>query len=223
MKEVLQSRYVLADDLIIRGFEWGSASFEFYQRGWWSRIYEYQWMLDACKAYFDDFKGKSALDIATGVLHPGMFLLKSLGFDRVVGTDLFDVKDHLFVKEIKDGIEYVKESVMHPTMKDKFDCVSCISFLEHIPNYQQEFALENILSYVSEDGCAIFTFDIPGYDFQTDLPLYESVLKKQGFYFSNVEVDAKKILTTTNSPVAAQDLKGRGISCYRLFAGRKPL
>ena len=219
MNDIFTSRYFKTDDPIIKLFQWGGLDFEFYNRGWWSRIYEYQWVIDVCNNLRPDQLG-SAIDIATGIQHPGMFMLKSLGFNKVVGVDLFEEKDFMYRKNLCDGIFYVKEDINYPSLKEKFSAITCISFLEHIRPNSQEQVLQNIINYVSESGCIIMTFDMPGYDYPTNLSLYKTVLERNGFKIDNKDVEETQKISTQNSKIAEQVLRTKPIYCYRLFAWR---
>lgn len=222
MIKLFQSRFFLESDPIMRDFSWKGKSFHLYDNGWWSRIYEYQWMYDVSKEYFaDNISSKSAIDVATGNVHPGMFILKSAGFKTVVGVDLF-LQDKLHNADIlSEDIRYMQEDILAPKINTKFDCVSCISLIEHIHPQNQEEAIRNILSYVAAKGCVIFTFDFPGYDYAANIPMYESILKGCGFTFQKEEVDKNQIMKATTSSIASNFVKSKNLSCYRIFSYRE--
>jgi len=85
---VFFSRYFLITDIFLEDFSWKDLSWNFRKLKWWSRGYEYQWVNDICKEF--SCEGRSAVDVGTGDEHPGVFLLKSHGFDKVVGIDLIN-------------------------------------------------------------------------------------------------------------------------------------
>jgi len=219
MNNIFNSRPILISDEYINDFSWENIKFDFVQKKWWSRIYEYQWLNKVIKEYFkEDIKHKTAIDIATGEKHPGMFLLKESGCSRVVGVDLFDISKFLYRENVKNGIEYIQENILFPKIKEKFDIISCISFLEHIePKFQCEI-LQNIIDYSKEKSIIVMTFDIPGYEYVTNLDMYIEKIRQHGFNINISEVDNSDILTTKNSNISPDDLKEKSLSCYRLFA-----
>ncbi len=219
--DVFTSRYFTIDDPVISHFTWQDVSWDFYKMHWWSRIYEYEWARNVCNAYFNDISSKSVIDIATGDQHPGIFMFKSLGFSRVVGTDILPLNKLKFCAIINDGIEYIQDNILDVKISDKFDCVSCISVLEHFNPDDQKVALKNIANMINDNGCILLTFDVPGYEGKTDVCLYENILQSLGFYFKGEVVEKDKIITTANSPIACSDLRRKQLSCYRLFASKR--
>ena len=221
--DIFSSRYFIHSDLFMEKFDWDGVSFDFCKMGWWSRIYEYEWMKNVCTSYFSDISEKSVVDIATGDQHPCMFILKSLGFLRVVGPDILPLDKLKHCSFVKNGIEYVQDDVCTTKIKDRFDCVSCISVLEHLDPKRQIIALENIINMTKDNGCIVLTFDMPGYEYSTSIETYGKILQSRGFYFLNQHVEDNKKIMTTNSPIACLNLRQMNLSCYRIFASRKPL
>lgn len=207
------SRYFVKNDNIMRDFAWQDLYFEFYNKGWWSRIYEYRWIIDACA----NCAGKTVIDIATGIEHPGMFILKSCGFSRVLGIDLFEKDRFYFAGHLTDGIEYRKENILTPTIQERFDCVSCISLMEHIPSEKQRSAMQSIINYMKTGGTLLMTFDMPGYDYRVNFEGLLQVLRDNRLQFTLSESPSTP-LTTENSPIAVQELRSMNLKCFRLYA-----
>jgi SAM-dependent methyltransferase len=192
--------------------------FPFKKNGWWSRVYEYRWMKDVNEVYFGSSENKSAIDVATGDQHPGMFILESVGFSRVVGTDLFPKQKYRY--SLKSNMEYVCDDIVHSKIIEKFDSVNCISVLEHIDPELQSLALENMIRMVKSGGIIVLTFDMPGFEYKTNLDLYKEILRKNGMSF--LEKNADNILTTRNYNGNIDSvLVDKNLSCYRIVAEKK--
>jgi hypothetical protein len=219
----LTSKYFVQGDPVIEKFDWNGLSFDFYKMKWWSRIYEYEWLRNCCTEYFKDMNNKSVIDVATGDQHPAMFIFKSLGFSKVVGTDVVLPEKMKYYSFVKDGIQYVVDDILNTKIKEKFDCVACISVLEHLRLDRQKVALSNLINMVSDDGCLILTFDVAETRTITDIKVYEEMLKSSGFYFQNESVEGKTIVTSHTSPIVSSIVRRMHLSCYRLFATRRKL
>ena len=209
--DILTSRLIDNSDRHIREFSYNGRHFEFYNRGWWSRTFEYAWMIDAAQAHFASITNKTAIDIATGDCHPGALILQSLGF-KTTGTDLYAPSKFPYPES---GITYITDDIVYSQLNEQYDCVCCISVLEHISHNYQEQALHNILKRVRPGGCAILTFDSPGYDSVTDIELYHKVVNDIGFTTtrdqSNDPIRSSKLPTS-------HDVQSLDLKCYRLFA-----
>lgn len=219
-KENFYSRYFTWDDPIIRDFSYGSLYAEFYNRGWWSRVYEYEWAKNVAIDFFGNISDKTAIDIATGIQHPNIFIMKKAGFFKVVGTDVFDKKDFYYVKHLDGNTEYINDDLLNPKIEDKFDCVSCISMIEHLHPDEQIIAIRNLMHYLKPKGCLIVTFDMPGFEYKTDLCLYKKILSDSGFTCFYKDVREQDIVKTSKCDNAEKSLKKLDLSCYRMFAFR---
>lgn len=219
INDILTSRYFVRDDSIMDSIKFNELVFEIKNRGWWSRVYEYKWMVDVATCYFKgSFDNKNSLDVATGIQHPGMFILKLLGFQNVVGTDIFNDVDFLYRKNIVDGMAYIRDDILNPKLPTKFDFITCISFLEHLPPENQDCALINMLNYLKDDGCIALTFDMPGYEYKTNVEMYKTVLRENGMEYIEVDVNNSDIMTTRDCKNVSKDLYDLNLSCYRIFA-----
>ena len=166
---------------------------------------------------------KSVIDVATGDQHPAMFILKSLGFSKVIGTDVVPPEKMKYHPFVKDGIQYIVDDILNTKIREKFDCVVCISVLEHFKLDCQKVALLNLMNMVSDDGCLVLTFDVSENRIITDAKMYEDILQSSGFYFQNESIEGKTIVSSHTSPIVSPILKNMNLSCYRLFATRKKL
>ena len=207
--DIFSSRYFTKDDPIMKDFAWGTLYAEFFQRGWWSRIYEYEWVKEASMAFFQSPSQHTAIDVATGIQHPNIFIMKDAGFSRVVGTDIFDRESFLYFKHLGNNIEYIKDNLLNPRIEDKFDCVSCISMIEHLPPKCQKTAISNLVNYLKPNGCIMITFDMPGFEYKTDLQLYRDVLMEHGLNVFSKEVQDISIVRTSTCHNASQDLRSK--------------
>ena len=218
MDNIFKSRFFKLDDPILADFQWEDINFKIKEKKWWSRVYEYRWLQDCCTRFFIDIKTKNVIDIATGEQHPGLFILSKIGFKNVIGTDIFDIGQYWFRHKLQCSRNYIQEDILQPIIKDKFDCVVAISFLEHLPPESQKLALINMIERVENHGCIILTFDYPFYDYATNLDLYKSILKDRGFYFECENICEKQIMNSANSDCSNEYCKKMSLSCYRIFA-----
>lgn len=218
--DVFSSRLFVKRDALISNFEWNGYTINIMQNRWWSRPFEYKWIEDVCASYFDSLDNRTVIDIATGSTHPGIFILKKLGFKKVIGTDLFDIDLFQPKNFISEGMEYVKDDILNPKIKEKFDCITFISVLEHFHPDNQRKVMENIISYLKDNGCLIFTFDMPGFDYLTNIPLYKEILVENKFSFREVDINKDDIVVKSSNCSNAGGLARKNLSCYRLFAWR---
>jgi len=215
----MDSRYVLKTDEKMPTFQWEEELWEFDKLQWWSRPYEYAWMFDCCRAFFgEDIKEKTVIDVATGILHPGMFILKKAGFKRVVGTDLYPLSRHQYNQYINGNISYIQEDILNPSSKEKFDCVTCISSLEHFPSSYHEISILNLMAKCKQsNSCIILTFDMPGFEYETNLNLYKTLLSQNNWKYNCIDAADKEILRSIDCNTN-EECKQKNLSCYRLFA-----
>lgn len=208
---ILQSRYFKNSDSQLLAFEFDNFFWDFTSKGWWSRIYEYSWMVDVANST-PNRNELRAIDFATGNKHPGSLILKKMGFNSVTCTDIFDKSKWQFNNVA--NIEY-KQSDITKDFVGKYDFVCCISVIEHLQN--QKEAIENLCKHVNYGGCLLLTFDIPGFDYPTDLNMYKEILKDNNMKFFVSEDNTDKISTFT-SEWAKPVLKESELFCYRIFA-----
>ena len=208
---VFSSRYFLTTDAFLENFSWKDLNWDFRKLKWWSRIYEYQWVNDVCKE-FD--KRRSAVDVGTGDEHPGVFLLKSHGFKRVVGIDLIKKSEWKYREYLGNGIKYVSGDIANGC-SGKYDLVMCISTLEHIHPRTQPRVLKNLMSLVDDGGILLLTFDMPGCDYKT----YLEMLKEFNFSVILEDEGDIPIVKTTNSAVQPSP-RTKKLFCYRICATR---
>lgn len=221
--DIYSSRLFIKSDPMIKEFRFENLYLNIFEprRKWWSRPYEYKWMGDTSSAYFDFLEPKSAIDVATGNSHPGIFILKKSGFSKVVGTDLFDITSYQHRVHLKDGMQFVKDDILCPKINEKFDCLTCVSVLEHFHPDTQKKALQNMITYLNPNSCIILTFDMPGFDYLTNLPLYKETLSENSFSFREDNLKEGDVVVNSSNCSNAGRLARRRLSCYRIFAWRK--
>ena len=67
----------------------------------------------------------------------------------------------------------------------------------------------------------MLTFDMPGFEWDTDLDMYRHILRQREFDFIEVEVPFWHRLTSRNGPVPFAGWESLGrleLECYRLLA-----
>ncbi len=200
----------------------GPARWDFVRLRWWSRIFEYRWMIDALVRHFaNDLRGRTLVDLGCGYEHPGAHMLADLGAARVLATDLAD-RIELYERCPAANLAYRRHDMTRP-LAERFDAVVCISVLEHLPLADQATALGHLADAVAPGGALVMTFDMPGFEHDTPLDLYRRTLRARGLRFDEVEVPAAERLTSRNGPVAISGFPEVGLvelEVYRLFATR---
>jgi len=229
---MIKSRYVSVDDKYMKHFSTGPRFLKllgikihywnFVKTGWWSRAYEYQLINDVVHNAFGlDVIHKTALDFGCGDAHPGLFIIEKLKFNKVYGCDLFD--HHPLLKTKKFNINYFKNHLSGP--KIQYDLITIISVLEHLEPKLQKDILLDLISMLSDDGVIILTFDMPGFEYKTDLSLYLNIFKENGIIYKLDELDVSKRLDNFNSvaafPKGWPKLGMKRAECYRLVGYKK--
>ena len=191
---------------------------------WWSRLYEYRWMLDAAKNYYkgSDLSKIKVLDAACGDLHPSCFMLADLGFGQIVAQDLFD--SHPLIERFPlKNLTYLQGNLLAKFPDNEFDCINFISTLEHIEPLNQPVALQNLCNRLKPGGLIIMTFDIPGFEYVTNLDDYKNILRDNFIVFQEDTIDEKDLLSSLNSVGAVTEgwelthKKINKLFCYRLL------
>lgn len=213
------SRYFEISDMPMMHFDWYGLHWDFVSLRWWSRMYEYQWVFNLCRERYREIGKYRVVDIGTGGSHPGVFILKSVGFGQVTGTDMIPEDEWRFGSFMEDGLRYRQSDICVERIGE-FDLVVCISMLEHLEPGLQEVALRNMLGQVASGGGLALTFDVPGYDYATDLVMYKDVIRSEGFQFFEVENTQPLVTTLRNRVFAPEELQDKNMQCYRLFAWR---
>ena len=185
-------------------------------------MYEYKWLHDCVREYFGkSISKKSALDAGCGLSHPGCFLLAQLGFGRVDAQDVFE--QHSLIDQMRlRNLRYVRGNIIQP-IGQQFSAVCCISTLEHIPPDQQRQVMSNLCAAVEPGGVILLTVDMPGFEYDADLPLYREVLIEYGFEINEVDVAPEQRLSSRNGRVVYPGWPhvGRDVCyIYRFFGVR---
>lgn len=213
----LTSRYIKINDPYQLGFIYHGTNWDFTNPLWWSRIYEYTWMDAAIREWGLEcnkpINASSVLDIACGHMHPSPFILKHIGFKSVVCTDLLDTWPLAY---IDPTIQYLKNDVCTDKLPQS-DVIICVSTLEHIDPAKQEAALQNMISALNPGGLLLLTFDMPGWDFLTNLPLYKQVIVRNSMHILIEEVPEEQRLNSRNGAVINWELSNPAL--YPKLAG----
>jgi 2-polyprenyl-3-methyl-5-hydroxy-6-metoxy-1,4-benzoquinol methylase len=126
----------------------------------WSRQYEY-----AYAAANIDPDDRKILDVGSGYTFFASWLAKR--GHQVTCSDLYD----LSALYEKSDIEFVRDDICKTGIREQFDCIYCISVLEHIPD--KERAVENMLKLLKPDGKLVLTLDCALNRFPGDTPSVE--------------------------------------------------
>jgi SAM-dependent methyltransferase len=235
----VHSRYVVLGDPMIPEFratgesaetgELDEEVWDFHQLEWWSRIYEYRWLQDVVRDCFGPILSpahlgdKVALDAGCGRKHPSSFILGEMGFRRVIALDLLP-HNPLFERVRMPNVEY-RQVDFSEHVPGPVDFLCCLSVLEHVPQERQPRALENLCGAVAPGGFLAMTFDLPGFEYETDLEGYKRILGEQGFVLTEAPTDPSRRLTSRNGPIAHPGWPKVGrmeLLCYRLLAQKEP-
>lgn len=95
---------------------------------------------------------RTVLDIGTG-LTPWPALLRACGF---VVTALDQVEDYWHRRIVNRHFHVVGDDVLAPSTKQRFDFITCISVLEHIPDHA--LAVCNMLGMLEPGGHLMLSF-----------------------------------------------------------------
>jgi len=189
---------------------------------WWSRHYEYRWLTDCLDAWFQGRRASaSVLDAACGDDHPGCLMLAKMGFAQVDALDMHQSHPLIDLFDLAN-LNYIRGDLTCPPGRT-YDAVCCISLLEHLDRPAQKTVMENLCDAVAPGGCLVVTFVTPGFEYDTDLALYRTVLADRGVEVNYVEVSDSVQLTSRNSrtPYPGWPDLGRDVtSVYRLFGVR---
>jgi SAM-dependent methyltransferase len=195
-------------------------SWDFRALGWWSRIFEYRWLADIVSSIpLKERSGMTAVDAGCGRKHAGCFMLAEQGLGQVIALDRFE--RHALLDSIDLPNLVYQQLDFGETACPPAHLVLCLSVLEHIHPSRQESALVNLCDAVLPGGWLLLTFDMPGFEFDTDLDRYRRILRQRGFEFILNEVPPEQRLTSRNGPITVADWPSVGrpeLECYRLLA-----
>jgi SAM-dependent methyltransferase len=128
----------------------------------WSRQYEY-----AYAAANIDPDDRKILDVGSGYTFFASWLAKR--GHQVTCSDLYD----LGALYEKSDVEFVRDDICKTGIREQFDCIYCISVLEHIPDKQR--AVENMLKLLKPGGKLVLTLDCALNRFPGDTPTVEQL------------------------------------------------
>jgi len=192
---------------------------------WWSRPYEYLWAEHVLNYFYgSQFNKLSLLEAACGPGHPWLLRASELGFRSVTGVDLIE-RSLLVDRVSRSNLSYLCHDLSRP-LSPKYDVITCLSVLEHMPKQVQELALQNMCSAVIPGGCILITLDLPGFNFTTDLSLIWDTLDAFRFRYlvsESADFTSCDQLTPSNSIVkSTSNIKNHpDLRVYRIFAIKK--
>lgn len=159
---------------------------------WWSRIYEYRWVLDNIKS--DD----KIIDAGCGLTHPLKHELAKRSSKQVIAIDydnkLMNYKGNNLINIIAD----IKDI---PLPAESVDVIVCVSVIEHI--WSQPNGSENVRKVINEfhrllkkGGRVLLTIDYPTVDVEWILKRFS----RKGF--SSTDGDINRPANAVYEPVA---------------------
>jgi hypothetical protein len=219
MDDVLKSRFFLKSDDEIKNYSFSGRDWSFYDLQWYSRIYEYRWAIDAINCYFGEKEPGLVIDIGTGNWHPFSFMLSTETKSRkVLASDIYPLEDWQYKDIMPSSMEYFQGSADDNDMPN-VDIVACISIFEHLDPDLQIRSLKNFVDKINEGGCLTMTFDIPGYDYETQKSKYLRILDEGGMVYEIEDVDGEKVTSKDNPIAPEKHLKiDPPLNFFRLFA-----
>lgn len=219
------SRHLLKDDpylyrYAIKLSRFKSLEWNFINSNWWSRSFEYLWVINVLST-INGSSQKKVLDAAGGDKYPLAFMVHDMGF-TVSAQDLYS--SHPLIPNPKyPRLSYSQHDLLDP-QKQKFDVVLCISVLEHLSPENQLIALNNLARSVKKGGYLLFSFEDPGFEYDTDIKKYFTLLKKLGFQTFQQKTKDSDHLTSHNGLVKLPPYKQvnrKYLSTFRIFAQKK--
>jgi SAM-dependent methyltransferase len=137
----------------------------------WSRVYEYQLVLNLLKKYYGENKDISIHNTSWGF--DGIHVIFKNDLDtNYPNTIHSDIKP----SNLKNTIVYDITQQPSDELKDKFDVVMNISTLEEV-NFDHLKSFNNLLEQVKTGGLLIITFDYPGLQLEKFEKLFNDTLK----------------------------------------------
>jgi SAM-dependent methyltransferase len=219
MKKILKSRFIVKDDPEIKKYSFKDREWSFYDLQWYSRIYEYRWAVDAINEYFADREPESVIDIGTGNWHPFSFMLTTeTKVKKVFASDIYPLEEWQYKGIMPESMDYFQGSADDESMPE-VDIVACISIFEHLSKDLQIRSLSNFVKKINAGGCLVMTFDIPGYDYETQKQEYLRILDEGGMTYELEEVDGDRV-TSKDNPIAPEKhlTIDPPLNFFRLFA-----
>lgn len=129
------------------------------QRSWHSRPYEYKFALDRLNLFYEkkNIAGRH-MDLACGAWHPGYVVFADI--ENIQSVTALDLDKDLLV----NGIDHPKvEKVISNAEStnfesSSFDTITCISSIEHMPNWKD--VIKEAYKLLKPSGEFILTIDI---------------------------------------------------------------
>jgi ubiquinone/menaquinone biosynthesis C-methylase UbiE len=132
----------------------GSQKFDFFTRvAVYPTVLERTVEMEFALSHVRQSVGRRVLDIGVGEFPSLWYALTQCGYD-VVGTDI--IKGYFANTPIGLANHLLFDDITQTQFKDnRFDCITCVSTLEHIPDWQA--AISNMRKVCAKDGRVIIT------------------------------------------------------------------
>ena len=216
-KKIFSSRFITTNDTYTT--KYGAVEIPTY---WWSRPYEYSYALNVVKEFFgNDIKNKICLDAASGLFYnidnvnkseyPLKFELAKI-FQKVVCLDIDpDIKK----LRNKDNIEYFFGKMGDFTYPQKFDCILCISVLEHCSFLETIKTINNFAKLLKNNGCLVVTLDYPSVS-ALRLLIIKKLLYKY-FRITSWDFQTRENILNGSNSINKNDVY-KNLNIFRIFA-----
>jgi SAM-dependent methyltransferase len=160
---------------------------EYYNDGYaWSRVYEYQLVLDSIKKYYDS-ESISIHNTSWGFV--GVHVLFKNELDKKYSNT---IHSDIILSDLPKTTRYDITQEPPENFINSFDVVVNVSTLEEV-NYDHIKIFENLLKQVKVGGLLICTFDLPGLQVDKFENLFGKNLTSDEFNLTNHNSKLKNI------------------------------
>ncbi len=163
----MNSRFIVLNDPEIgRVYLGDNRYFDFAQlqkekgRSWHSRPYEYTFVVTSMSRAFGRklIRLDEVLDLACGSNHPGYMTIASLKYvENVVALDNDEALISNGMGQYK-VFKFIRDAIQTGFEDESFDAISCVSALEHMPNWKG--CIKEMHRLLKPGGMAFVTVDI---------------------------------------------------------------
>lgn len=182
--------YRIHGDLPLRAYPWPMRPL--YE---WSRRLEYPWVINKIR----NGRFEKIVDAGSGVTFLPYLLARELGakvdcIDNDASySERFDALNRLYGTQ--DKIQYYCQDITQPLLPrpSSYDCVICISVIEHLPPQHRRQAVQSLLGLLDDNGTLLLTIDVALDDNHEGVP-YEEL---DGFIIDLVNDDQISIVCNT--------------------------
>jgi len=164
MMDPFDCRYITTKDAYLEeystssnpGLTWPFAEMQKEKKhSWHSRPYEYAWIREALE--FHPFNDLAVLDAGCGAGYPGPYVVSDCANVRQVHA--MDIDPKLLEQRVGHGeITWSVGDLTKYQTSERYDAITCISTLEHIPRWKK--TLKNFHNLLDPGGLLLLTLDI---------------------------------------------------------------